>query len=174
MNIFYLDPSPTVSAQMMSNKHIVKMILESAQMLCTAHNLLDNVTSINGVVLYKPTHKNHPSAVWVRSNANHYNWLYLHFEALHDEYTKRYHKIHKTFEKLNQVLSKPPKNITRNNLFSLPPTCMPDQYKQKSVTASYQSYYIAEKFFTPEDKKRFFNTQKSLWRNQWERINLQT
>lgn len=174
MNIFYLDPSPEISAKMMSNKHIVKMILESAQMLCTAHNLLDGVTSINDVVLYKPTHKNHPSSIWTRSNIFHYQWLYSHFESLHNEYINRYNKNHKTFITLSQVLSKPPINIPKNNNFKLPPTCMPDIYKTTSVCESYQKYYKAEKFFTPEDEVRFFNVKNSLWRKQWENLNLQT
>ena len=91
MNIFYLDKCPVKAASFQYNKHVVKMILESAQMLCTAHHLLGNTN-----VPYKPTHKNHPSAVWVRQNAKHYQWLYNHMLALGNEYTKRYNKIHKT------------------------------------------------------------------------------
>ena len=68
MNIFYLDRNPIVAAQMMCDKHVVKMILESAQMLSTAHRVLDGDTYADLVGLYKIAHKNHPSSVWVRSS----------------------------------------------------------------------------------------------------------
>jgi hypothetical protein len=89
MNIFYIHENPTISAKAMSNKHVVKMILESAQLLSTAHHILDKSTSSE---LYKPTHKNHPSAIWVRQSYKNYQWLYNHFISLCEEYTKRYNK----------------------------------------------------------------------------------
>lgn len=155
MNIFYLDPSPITSVDYMSNKHIVKMILESAQLLCTAHHELDKKTYINGVELYKPTHKNHPSSVWVRENKLHYEWLYTHFIALCDEYTYRYGKVHETYKKLSKALKTPPESIPTVE-FKAPPLAMPDQYKVKNQTVrSYMRYYRAEKLFTEEDKKRW-------------------
>ena len=155
MNIFYLDPSPITSVDYMSNKHIVKMILESAQLLCTAHYELDGVTKLNGVELYKPTHKNHPSAVWVRDNLLHYEWLYSHFIALSEEYTYRYGKTHETYKKLAKALKTPPKSIVEKG-FVAPPPAMPDKYKvEGNSMRSYMNYYRAEKLFTDEDKRRW-------------------
>ena len=77
MNIFYLDEDPEVAAIVQYNKHVVKMILESAQMLCTAHRYYDNDD-----VPYKTAHLNHPSTIWVRQNTKHYFWLYKHMLAL--------------------------------------------------------------------------------------------
>jgi len=154
MNIFYLDPAPRRAVDFMSNKHIVKMVLESAQLLSTAHQVLDSKTHIDGVELYKVAHLNHPSSVWVRSNRHHYNWLYEHFMELCREYTQRYKKTHTTEVKLSHVLSKAPENIP-SKIFESPPKCMPDQYKKKSAVRSYLSYYANEKLFTDEDKKRF-------------------
>ena len=88
MNIFYLHSDPVVAAQKQYNKHVVKMILESAQLLCSAHHMLDSEIDVP----YKLTHKNHPSAVWTRQSKQNYAWLYFHMLALGDEYTKRYGK----------------------------------------------------------------------------------
>lgn len=92
MNIFVSDPSPTVSAHNLDDKRVVKMILESAQMLCTA--LHEHGAS--HLAQYKSTHKNHPCNVWARETRENYFWLYTHYLALCDEYTKRYGKIHKS------------------------------------------------------------------------------
>ena len=73
MNIFYLHRDPVAAAQMQCDKHVVKMILESAQMLSTAHRVLDGDTYADLRGMYKLAHKNHPSTRWVRSNYRHYN-----------------------------------------------------------------------------------------------------
>ena len=101
MNIFYLDPHPTVAAQQCCDKHVVKMILESAQMLSTAHRVLDKN---DNELLYKEAHKNHPSTKWVRESHLNYQWLYAHFVALGEEYTARYGKIHVSIAKLKNFL----------------------------------------------------------------------
>ena len=75
MNIFYLHSDPVKAAKYQYNKHVVKMILESAQMLCTAYHLLDPCNSDD--IPYKVAHKNHPSTIWVRYSAPHYLWLYV-------------------------------------------------------------------------------------------------
>ena len=111
MNIFYLDRDVTKCAEYHNDKHVVKMILEYAQLLSTAHRVLDGKeyidassgrkikrwrledTSLEGC-LYKATHVNHPSAVWVRQSNNNYNWLVCLFQSLLSEYTHRYGKIH--------------------------------------------------------------------------------
>ena len=78
MNIFYLSNDPEKAAKMMYNKHVVKMILETAQLLCTAHIVHEGN---NANVPYKATHKNHPSAIWARQSADNYEWLYFHMLA---------------------------------------------------------------------------------------------
>ena len=103
MNIFCLDKDPVKAAQMMCDKHIVKMLLESAQLMCTAHRELDvscNIMPNIDKMLYKSTHKNHPSAKWVRESAYNYIWLYRHWVAMNDEYKLRYNKKvnHKSFD----------------------------------------------------------------------------
>ena len=96
MNIFYLNKSFRQTAKDHCDKHVVKMILETAQLLSTAHRVLDGDEYADRVNLYKATHKNHPSAVWVRSNKEAYDWTYMLLVQLCKEYTKRYNKEHKT------------------------------------------------------------------------------
>ena len=87
MNIFYLDKDPKKCAEMHCDKHVVKMILEYAQLLSTAHRVLDGNEWADHVGLYKATHKNHPSAIWARESAGNYFWLNKLFQELCKEYT---------------------------------------------------------------------------------------
>jgi hypothetical protein len=159
MNIFKVDSCPIVSAQSLTNSHVVKMILESAQLLSTAHRLLDGIETI-GVsksgrkakrwvlpderdsILYHATHINHPSNVWARKSNNNYNWLFCHFAALCTEYTYRYGKTHKCESELFfNTLRSPPRNIEVGYL-TLMPSCMPEEYIISSdPVINYREYY---------------------------------
>jgi len=141
MNIFYLHSNPFKAAEYQYNKHAVKMVLESAQMLCTAHHHYGNGDNVP----YKKAHYNHPSTVWVRQSIQHYDWLRDHFIALADEYHKRYGKRHLAFEKCIDSLLNPPAGMPDNG-FVEPPQCMPDQYKSASAIHAYWKYYIADKY----------------------------
>ena len=139
MNIFYLDKDPKVAAIVQYNKHVVKMILESAQMLCTAHRYYGNED-----VPYKTAHLNHPSSIWVRQNTKHYFWLYEHMLALGEEYTHRYGKIHMSITKCKEPLRLAPINMPTYK-FEQPPQCMPDEFKSDCAIHAYWAYYIGEK-----------------------------
>jgi len=170
MNIFYLDKNPKVCAEMHLDKHVVKMIIEYAQLLSTAHRVLDGVItegkSQSGRkqtkyvldderegILYSATHINHPSAIWVRQSQANYVWLYELFGWLCNEYTHRYGKNHAT-ARLDSELMIPPKNIPLGE-FTEPTPAMPDTYKVKNdAIKSYQNYYI-------HDKSRF-----AKWKNR--------
>ena len=147
MNIFYLDKDPVKAAKAQYNKHIVKMIPESAQMLCAAHHVLGNPDDVP----YKLAHKNHPSTVWVRENSLHYDWLYEHFVALQGEYHKRYNKTHLSYTKCYEPLMNHPQNIPHEP-FEQPPQCMPDEYKDKCSVQAYWNYYIGEKHSVANQK----------------------
>lgn len=140
MNIFYLSNDPAKAATYMYNKHVVKMLLETAQLLCTAHHELGS----NIDVPYKATHKNHPSAIWVRRSSMHYQWAYEHMLALGNEYTKRYGKTHLTITKCRDILSNMPGDLI-NNGFTQPPQCMPEEYHSDDSVDAYWKYYINEK-----------------------------
>tara|TARA_R100000951_G_scaffold111369_1_gene110317 strand:+ start:1809 stop:2324 length:516 start_codon:yes stop_codon:yes gene_type:complete len=157
MNIFYLDRDPMKCAIDHCDKHVVKMILEYAQLLSTAHHEIDGEPSID---CYKPTHKNHPSAVWVRENRSNYQWLYHLLNNLLDEYTDRYDKTHKTESSgIFRNLSKIPYELPGGK-FTDPPQCMPDDCKVDGDTiAAYRNYYIREKSYMA----RWKFTQEPIW-----------
>ena len=170
MNIFYLDHNVTECAKMHNDKHVVKMILEYAQLLSTAHRILDgteiSVLSATGrkkkvwqlpdnrdSVLYSCTHANHPSAIWVRQSDKNYDWLFAMFQALMTEYTHRYDKVHAT-SRLEQYLAQLPKNIPQKG-FTEPTPAMPDEVKVPGDSIkSYRNYYINNKVHLASWKKR--------------------
>lgn len=162
MNIFVLDNDPVVSAEYMCDKHVVKMILESCQLLSTAHRVLDGkkIDGKNSIgrkytkykmddsylegFLYKSTMVNHPCAIWARETTRNYYWLSKHNIALCSEYTKRYNKEHKAQQLANWLFIHPPIQI---KLSSITPfaQAMPDQYKNANAIQAYRTYYINEK-----------------------------
>jgi hypothetical protein len=164
VNIFYLDRDPKIAAQMHCDRHVVKMILESAQMLSTAHRVIDGDDYANERGLYKMAHKNHPSTIWVRSSDEHYNWMYSLMLSQMEEYTYRYDKHHAT-ERLIEPLRLLPTSI-ENNGFVDPPMCMPEYCKKDDVVSSYQNYYIEEKSDFATWKRRampeWFNAEREL------------
>jgi hypothetical protein len=162
LNIFFVDSDPVVAAQSLVDKHVVKMILESAQLLSTAHRLLDGeefegktktgrkakrwkLHDARENVIYSATHINHPSAVWCRQSVENYNWLVDHFFALMLEYNYRYNKQHKCYGELSYMLSSPPKNL-QNYDWTEMPSCMADEYKiSTDPIENYRNYYIRGK-----------------------------
>jgi len=158
MNIFYLHRNPLVSAAMQCDKHVVKMILETAQLLSTAHRVIDGNERGDDLGLYKLTHQNHPSAVWVRSSSLAYSWTWQHLDALLQEYTRRYGKIHKTTRLLGLLsfapLGMPETPYPADDMavyehpdFVEPPMCMPDEYQGDCTVQAYRSYYQGEKAY---------------------------
>ena len=137
MNLFYLSRDPVEAARLQCDKHVVKMILETAQMLSTAHLELDGIQ-----VAYRATHKNHPSTVWVRSSAAAYQWAFIHMMALGQEYTKRYGKVHKTIAEHAKVLRMLPNALEHcRKPFDVPPQCMYDECRGPDTVRAYLSYY---------------------------------
>lgn len=161
MNLFILDENPTVAAQLQCDKHVVKMIVESGQMLSTVHRLLDgNITirpSKSGKrqvkyweltgdrenKLYKAVHMNHPCTVWTRESIENYAWHYDHFVALCDEYKYRYGKVHKTDYELRDLLRNPPNNIPKvaRTPFKLAMKANPECMFPEDPVKSYRMYY---------------------------------
>ena len=98
MNIFVLSEDPVQAAQWQCDKHVVKMIIESAQMLSSA------VVRHGGECIYKPTHKHHPCTIWAGDSHENWSWLYRHFVALSLEYEARYKKQHLSYKKMTEWL----------------------------------------------------------------------
>jgi hypothetical protein len=153
MNIFYFYDCPVLSAQAQPDKMLVKMPLETAQMLCTAHRELDGDKYADEVGLYKRAYWNHPCTVWARESSANYFWLYKHFLALGKEYTFRYGKTHNSVDKLARALFKQPDNIKRIGMTPLA-QAMPDKYKNDDPIKAYRDYCINEKHYAKWEKGR--------------------
>jgi len=159
LNIFYLHEDPRKAAEYQYNKHVVKMILESAQMLCTAHHCYGDKHQVENTP-YKQAHLNHPSTVWTRRSKSTYMWLYNHMMALGNEYTKRYGKTHLSITKCKDFLSIPPKHIQGDD-WCQPPQCMPDEYKADCAIHAYWNYYLG-------DKHRVANSNETIKTKMYE------
>ena len=143
MNIFVLDYDPRVAAQMMCDKHVVKMIVEGCQMLSTVHHL----GGCNETFLYKKSFMNHPCTVWSRASSHNYLWLAQHTHELSNEYTYRYGKTHKAHDLTQWFVSNIPRYIITNGEARTPfAQAMPYQYKvADDAVSAYRNYYLGEK-----------------------------
>jgi hypothetical protein len=188
MNIFILSDNPVDAAIQHNDKHVVKMILESAQLLSTAHRILDGTEQIEQRVtktgktrnvkvwklpdwrddiLYGATHRNHPSAIWCRESVSNYQWLWELLSALTDEYYHRYGQYkgdggvhHKVRSSgLLDALAWCPHNIKAVQRTPFP-QCMPDQYKvDGDAVQAYRNYYLGEK----RDFLKYTNREEPNW-----------
>jgi len=179
VNIFYVSHDPVEAAQWLVDKHVVKMILESAQLLSTAHRVLDGVEyegkSKTGrkkkiwmlqdqreTIMYAATHINHPSAVWCRTSVENYNWLVEHFFALMCEYTNRYGKTHKCYGELSYQLQSPPHKLKEWEWTKMP-SAMDQQYIiSEDPIINYRNYYREGKV----KLHKWTNRQPPEWINE--------
>lgn len=141
MNIFVLDDDPVLAAQYQCDKHVVKMTLETAQLLSTAYR---SCSHRGCETLYKSTHINHPCTVWVTESRANYRWLFAHFRALADEYRYRYYKTHASWDKLADALSVMPSLLPNKHMTPFA-QAMPERYKQPNAVDAYRAYYMGEK-----------------------------
>ncbi len=133
MNRFILDLNPTVAAAYHCDKHVVKMVLEEAQMLSTVHG-----------GPYRPTHINHPCTRWLTLSTANYSWAYRLFIALLGEYSTRYHKYHKCHQ-FADLFKDPPASIPKGNLTSFPLAMPVDCQVSGDAVTSYRTYYLRHK-----------------------------
>lgn len=145
MNIFVVDKDPVAAAIALMDKHVVKMSLETAQILST----------INGGP-YTPTHENHPCVKWARAAAGNYAWLVKHGLALCDEYTFRFGKVHKCREVI-WLLEEPYELCLQSGSTDFV-QCMPDMFKHEDVVTAYRQYYASKAEFAKWTKR-----EKPIW-----------
>ena len=138
MNIFVLDNCPAKCAQYHCDRHVIKMILESAQMLCTTLN------KFQGNSPYKPTHQNHPCTLWVGESVENWNWLIQLAMELNTEYMFRYEAtVPHASIKIIKSLSPPNLPIKKMTPFA---QAMPHRYKDlNNPINAYRRFYVAEK-----------------------------
>ena len=173
VNIFYLDEDAKTSAMMHVDSHASKMIIEYAQLMSTAHRVLDGkqvkrLSKKNRLLttydhpdpqldhtLYKSCHVNHPSGIWVRQSKKNYRWLYEMWTELNTEFMYRYDKNvpRESYRKLKWALFSPPENMPEG-VFTEPLQAMPDDVKNESSITAYRDYYIKYKQHLASWKKR--------------------
>jgi len=156
MNIFHLHKDPEICASYHCDKHVVKMILETGQMLSTAYQRHCGIDE----QLYKPAYPKHPMTIWVGDSLGNYMWSMDLLGHLLNQYRLRYHnRIHKTGRILNNLicLNENIKDKFDVKNFTDPPLCMPDEYKttiridednatdEFDYIQSYKNYYVGEK-----------------------------
>lgn len=139
MNIFFLHPTPAIAASYHCDKHVGKMLIESCQLLAVAHHESGNGHNVS----YKPTHKNHPSALWTRSSVLHYAYVAELARWLAFEFYRRYGKHHKSEFVLKAELKAPPPALTMGG-WTNPPLAMPKDYHSDDAVKSYRAYYISK------------------------------
>jgi hypothetical protein len=138
MNIFFLHRHPHLCARYHCDKHVVKMIVESTQLLYTAH--MDTTSAPNGG--YKKTHMNHPCAKWVRETLQNYRWLVRLAKELVKQYRWRYgaEKTHACEAHLARLAEHEPA-VPDTGEMTLPRMAMPDEFKQSDPVLAYREYY---------------------------------
>lgn len=162
MNLFIMSKSQQECSQYMMDKHIVKIILEAVQMLCTCKILYDeieqdkntgNYLTNDEVILYKPCHINHPVTKWIRESYDNWKWTIKLCEEMHKEWLYRYNhpedKAHKSYL-LAKYLKHNPPQLHKFPMSGLTPfaQAMPDCYKQDDAISAYKAYYMS-----PEKQK---------------------
>jgi hypothetical protein len=158
MNIFAIDSDPLMAASWLVDKHVVKMPVEYAQMLCTAHWVSAGISKRksvgendadgifrnfpDGCSPYLPTHVNHPSSAWARETLGNYMWLAAHAKATCKEYTRRYKRIHASEAVIDWCATNIP-TVCGNDVHITPfKLAMPIEFKiDEDRIESYRNYY---------------------------------
>lgn len=157
MNIFYTDKDPKVCAESLCDKHIPKMVLESAQLLC--NSLPAELTP------YRRVHQSHPCSKWVGYSNKNYEWLLMHSVALCDEYEFRYGKVHKCLDIISYCYDNfhsikfESEELTEHAL-AIKKNVYPELLALNDTILAYRLYY----FF---DKKRFAKWNKGRLPPNW-------
>lgn len=144
MNIFILDHNINKNVQYHVDKHVVKMITETCQILCTVYR----ETTENEIpeFIYKSTHVKHPCVIWCKESKSNWKWLISFGYALYYEYQYRYNqptkhqKALKILDYLNNILIDLPEKL--ETPFA---QAMPNEYKNKDIVKAYRDYYNGEK-----------------------------
>ena len=162
MNIFFLDKTPEKSAQYLCDKHIPKMLLESAQMLSTAVRKYEEDTETTPLAepIYKSAYPNHPMTIWVSETLGNFTWALDNAIWINNEYKLRFNKIQKSYKVLKNIIDFELNAHIPEGDFTEPPQCMPDEYRDKDYVTAYRRYYNT-------DKKYFAKWEKGRQQPEW-------
>ena len=153
MNIFFLHTDPQWAANALCDKHVPKMLLESAQMLSTAvqANAKERLED-----LYKPAYPKHPMTIWVGFNRDCFRWALENAVYINHQYEQRFNKGHKSFKVVQTIYDNNYINDIPDGFFKEPPQCMPDEYKDKDYITAYRKYYQGAKAYFAKWEKGVF------------------
>lgn len=168
MNIFLLHENPVTAARMLCDKHIVKMPLETAQLLSSVFSVAleeqdgssVSITDKNIRAPYRLTHKNHPCSVWARESKGNFNWLLGHGKELCTEYTYRYKRKHKSEEVIDWCNNNKNLLVFQSTDMTDFKQALPDKYKCSDAVEAYRKYYLG-------DKMRFAKWEKGREEPDW-------
>ena len=159
MNIFFIDKCPILAAQQLCDKHVVNMVVETAQMCSTAVHYWQEGWKPKDLLhcIYKPAYRNHPMTKWVRNRSSNTSWAVRNGIAIGDEYKYRYGKDHKSTAILKKIKGhmKKLECWSSSDAHTVPPQCMPDQYKKDD-----HDYVEAYRDFYRNDKAYFYKWTK--------------
>jgi len=153
MNIFFLHKDPQWAANALCDKHVPKMLLESAQMLSTA---LHSHTMGISTGIYKEAYPNHPMTIWVGFNRDCFRWALENAVYINHQYEQRFNKGHKSFRVIETIYNNNYIDDISNGFFKEPPQCMPDEYKDKDYITAYRKYYQGAKAYFAKWEKGVF------------------
>jgi hypothetical protein len=152
MNIFILDDSIDRSVKYLCDKHVVKMTLETTQLLCSPYE--------PDTAPYRRAHYNHPCAKWTRASEQNYEWLLDYGYHIAQEYTHRYGKVHKSLDVIDWCDNSYHRLLLPNTERTPFPQAMPEQYKCDDAVDAYRYYYLGEKVdfckWTNRDQPKWF------------------
>ena len=157
MNIFFLDETPELSAKMLCDKHVPKMLLESAQMLSTAVRKYEKETNTTPLAkpIYKSADPNHPKTIWVSETLGNFTWALYNAFCINNEYEYRFKKNHKSYKVIKNIIDFELMAHIPDGDFTDPPQCMPDEYKDNDYVTAYRNFYKGEKeYFAKWEKGR--------------------
>jgi hypothetical protein len=137
VNVFAVDRDPVRAARALCDRHVVKMTLATAQILCTAARALGQRAP------YRPTHVHHPCIAWAAECRANWRWLVRHGLALADEYTRRYGKVHPSCAVIATMSRRGPRPSRRRRTpFA---QAMPEAYRGPDAVEAYRRFYVGEK-----------------------------
>jgi len=154
MNIFVLDNDPVNAAKYLCDKHVCKMLLESAQVLCTVFHLKGSNAQ------YRATHVKHPCVLWTMASKGNFDWLVEHARGIAIEKRFRYGTKHAS-EDVVELCANASSNLTFERTSMTPfVQAMPETYKDVDAVKAYRAYYVGEKI-------RFAKWNKGRERPEW-------
>ncbi|MCE3255742.1 MAG: hypothetical protein K0R25_1236 [Rickettsiaceae bacterium] len=162
MNIFVTSNSPIESAIALDDRRVIKMIIETAQLLST---VLHELEISEGLNIYKSTHQNHPCTIWAAESLGNFSWLLQHFEALSAEYKRRFGRDHKSYVTLIEIFSGPALQRLKKKIGNKKQTAFVNCTDFKDVPDVHEAYRQAlrKKWLNDKSPPKWTKAKRPEW-----------